>query len=181
LVIKGPDKTWQDFAPYTLIDNQSEYYSFADYTNFKFRPANGERTDYANACLVPIPLMRCEEMYFIEMEAEYHAKGDSAGRTKLNEFMRTYRDPEYSFAGYDVLKEIIFHKGIEFWGEGIIMYDMKRLDMGVNTHNSTNYYEQVSIQSDGRLPWWTICFPQDVVDANVALQGKNNPDPSTNI
>jgi hypothetical protein len=61
------------------------------------------------------------------------------------------------------------------------MYDMKRLDMGVNTHNSTNYYEQVSIQSDGRLPWWTICIPQDVVDANVALQGKNNPDPSTNI
>ena len=181
LVIKGPDKSWYEFAPYTLLESANEYSSYADYTNFKFRPANGERTDYINAAIVPIPLMRCEEMYFIEMEAEYHAKGDSAGRTKLNEFMKTYRDPEYSFAGYDVLKEIIFHKGIEFWGEGIIMYDMKRLDMGVNTHKSTNYYEQVSIQSDGRLPWWTICFPQDVVDANVALQGKNNPDPSTNM
>ena len=181
LVIKGPDKTWNDFAPYTLIEDSSEYYSFADYTNFKFRPANGERTDSGNACLVPIPLMRCEEMYFIEMEAEYHAKGDSAGRTKLNEFMRTYRDPEYTITTNNILKEIIFHKGIEFWGEGIIMYDMKRLDMGVNTYNSTNYYDGVSIQSDGRLPWWTLCIPQEIVDQNVALQGKNNPDPSTNI
>lgn len=178
LVIKGPDKTWEEFAPYTLLKDSEEFYSYADYTNFKFRPANGERYDYMTAAIVPLPLMRSEEMYFIEMEAELHVNGDAAAAAKLDNFIKTHRDPHYEMPNISVLDEILFHKSIEFWGEGIVMYDMKRLNIGVNTYNSTNYYEAASIASEGRLPWWTPCIPQSVVDDNVALQGKNNPDPS---
>ena len=54
----------------------------------------------------------------------------------LNEFMNNYR---IVGGGYDCTNmsssvenftnELMLQKRIEFWGEGIVMFDMKRLDM----------------------------------------------------
>jgi hypothetical protein len=80
-----------------------------------------------------------------------------------------------------VLDEILFQKGVEFWGEGIIMFDMKRLDRGVNTaFKNSNYDANARHKSAGRLPWWTYCIPQSELERNAGID-VNNPDPSRSL
>ena len=183
LVIAPDWSNWDTFKNYTLISDKGEYESFAPYTFFKFRPAQGNRTDYMTAGAIAIPMMRCEEMYFIEMEALYHTQGDIAGLQKLIDFMQAYRDPNFKYATQDYLDLIIKHKAIEFWGEGIVMFDMKRLDMGVHcSYKGTNYDEQRRFNSEGRLPWWTPMIPQSETQVNLGIPAdQNNPDPTNLI
>lgn len=168
------------FKPYTQL-SFDEYKSFAPYTFFKFRPAQGNTTEYKTAGAVALPLMRCEEMYFIEMEALYHTTGVAAAIPLLDQFMAN-RTSNYQIKTQDYLDEIIFQKGIEFWGEGLIMFDMKRLDMGIDTlYAGTNYDPNRRFKSVGRVPWWTYCIPQGEIQLNAPLKGMNNPDPSLTL
>ena len=180
-LVVDPKGNYASFKPYTQM-SEDEYKGLAPYTFFKFRPAQGHRTDYATAAAIAIPLMRCEEMYFIEMEAITHTQGLDAGWALLDEFMRKNRDPKYVCATMDIVDEIIFQKSIEFWGEGHVMYDMKRLDMGVNCTSevAVNYDAQRRFKSSGRLPWWSIPIPQSETDINQAIKD-NNPDPSSSL
>lgn len=179
-LMKGPENSWENFAPVSLLTSEAEYDAFADYTFFKFRPGQGNRTEYKTAGAVALPLMRCEEMYFIEMEAKAHYS-EAEAWDLLYSFMAT-RDNNYICKVQDLVDEIIFQKGIEFWGEGLLMYDMKRLDMGVNTaFKDTNYDPNRRFVSEGRVPWWTYCIPQSEIQVNTALKGLNNPDPSMTL
>ena len=186
-IIIAPDySNWNEFKNYSLITEEDEFQSFAPYTFFKFRPAQGNRTDYMTAGAIQIPLMRCEEMYFIEMECAYHTQGVDAAFSKLVNFMSTYRDPGFQTGtaqGEGIRDLIIKHKAIEFWGEGLAMYDMKRLDIGVKCgYEGTNYDEQRRFNSEGRLPWWTPMIPQSETQVNLAIPvDKNNPDPTNLI
>ena len=175
------EASWNAFKPYTSMTSIDEYKIFAPYTFFKFRPAQGNRTDYMTAGAIAIPLMRCEEMYFIQMEATYHTQGADAAMQQLAQFMSN-RDSAYSIKTQDILDEIIFQKGIEFWGEGQIMYDMKRLNMGVNcAYEGTNYDPQRRFNSETRLPWWTPMIPMGETQVNLGIPAnENNPDP-TNV
>ena len=178
-LMKGPEKVYADMAAYTSMP-ADEWATMANYTFFKFRPANGNRTEYKAAGAVTLPLMRCEEMYFIEMEAIAHTQGAETAMYALVDFMRAYRDPGYAYKSQNVVNEIIFQKGIEFWGEGIKMFDMKRLDMGYTAYwEGTNYPADARFNLEGRAPWWTYCIPKDETDMNqaAALQGAN-PNPS---
>ena len=184
ILVAVDDKATADyeaFKPYTSM-SYDEYKTVAPYTFFKFRPAQGNRTDYKTAGAVALPLMRCEEMYFIEIEAAYHAEGETIGMQKLDEFMRANRDANYKFYTNDYLDEIIFQKGIEFWGEGIMMFDYKRLNKGIDTkYEGTNYDPNRRFKTDVRVPWWTYCIPQGEIQVNAALNGFNNPDPSLTL
>ena len=175
-LMKGPEKTYDDFKAYTSM-SADEWGAMANYTFFKYRPANGNRTEYKAAGSVALPLMRCEEMYFIELEARAHMGEDVM--IDLINFMKN-RDPYYACKTNNYVDEIIFQKGIEFWGEGIKMYDMKRLDMGYNSaFADTNYPADARFNLEGRAPWWSYCIPKDETDMNkaVATQGAN-PNPS---
>ena len=178
-LMKGPETTYAEFAPYTSM-SADQWNALADYVFFKFRPANGNRTEYKAAGAVALPLMRCEEMYFIEMEAIAHTQGSDAAMFALVDFMRAYRDPGYAYKSQDVVDEIIFQKGIEFWGEGIKMFDMKRLDKGYKAaYEGTNYYESARFNLNGRAPWWTYCIPKDETDMNKAAAAQGaNPNPT---
>lgn len=183
LVIAPDYSNWSEFKNCTLLSGEDEFQSFAPYTFFKFRPAQGNRTDYMTAGAIQIPLMRCEEMYFIDMECAYHIQGADAAFSKLVNFMSTYRDPGFQTGtaqGEGIRDLIIKHKAIEFWGEGLAMYDMKRLNMGVNCgYEGTNYDEQRRFNSEGRLPWWTPMIPQAETQVNLGIPAdKNNPDPT---
>ncbi|MBO5894936.1 MAG: RagB/SusD family nutrient uptake outer membrane protein [Alistipes sp.] len=177
-LIKGPETTYAEFAPYTSL-SADEFASFAPYVNFKFRPAGGNRTEYKAAGATVLPLMRCEEMYFIEMEAAYHTQGFDAALTLLSSFMSN-RDSSYRVQTQDLLDEIIFQKGIEFWGEGIKMYDMKRLNKGYDSaYNGTNYPPDARFVIEGRAPWWSYCIPKGETDLNKAAAEQGaNPNPS---
>ena len=177
-LMKGPNTTYAEMKPYTSM-SEDEWSDMANYVFFKYRPAAGNRTEYKAAGAVTLPLMRCEEMYFIEMEAVAHAQGNDAGWALLNQFMAN-RDSNYICPTSDVVDEIIFQKGIEFWGEGIKMFDMKRLDKGYQAaYVGTNYPTDARFNLKGRAPWWTYCIPKDETDMNkaAALQG-SNPNPS---
>lgn len=177
-IIAGPDKKYADFASYTSM-GQAEWEEVAwraPYTNFKFRPNMGERVDYMTANAISLPIMRLEELYFIEMEALCHTGG--AAQTLFNEFIAT-RVSGYVSQG-ELLDEIIFHKQVEFWGEGIVLFDMKRLNMGVNTTDA-NYPSGMLFESDGRLPWWNMPIPSGESTVNTAIQGSEGPDPSRGI
>ena len=177
LVIAGPDKSYEEFSLYTIMerDEWEEIAYRAPYTNFKFRPGSGERTDYAIGNATTLPVIRIEEMYFIEMEATAHYDEGTA-RMMLESFMQNYRDAGYSFSGDDLIEEIIFQKAVEFWGEGLVMFDMKRLDMGIDTTDA-NYPAGMVFKSDGRLARWNITIPAYAMRENRAITNPN-PDPT---
>jgi hypothetical protein len=175
-LMKGPEKTYADFQAYTSMD-EATWGALANYTFFKFRPAGGNRTEYKAAGAVALPLMRCEEMYFIELEARAHMGEDVM--IDLITFMKN-RDPYYACKTNDYVDEIIFQKGIEFWGEGIKMFDMKRLNKGYDAaFEGTNYPADARFKIAGRAPWWSYCIPKDETDMNkaAAMQGAN-PNPT---
>lgn len=181
-IMKGPDTTFEQFKNYTSMTKE-EFDKVPPYSFFKYRPGSGNRTDNMVAATISLPLMRLEEMHFIDIEATYHTLGYDAALSKLIEFMRAYRNPYYVYnlAQNEFLDEVIFQKGVEFWAEGIIMYDMKRLGMGINRkYSGTNFDEKSQFNTNGRVPWWNYCIPMGETDMNKGIE-ENNPDPSNGV
>ena len=187
-LVYGPEKTYADMKDITNIP-ESRWTIFSEekkgarvYAHFKFRTNSGELTNYSIANVVDIPLMRVEEMYFIEAEAMAHYS-EAEAREKITSFMTSYRDPRYEIpASGDLVEEIIFQKRCEFWGEGIMFFDFKRLDMGIhNAYDGTNAPAGADFETKGRCPGWNYCIPLAEVQQNVALKGLNNPDPSSTL
>ena len=183
-VIVGPSTTYADFAQYTNIPNAASWaqwgafgYGVYPYTSFKFRPAGGELSNSSTGNATSIPLMRVEEMYLIEAEATAHYDA-TTGKSLLEAFM-AYRDASYTCTATDIVEEIIFQKRVELWGEGLIVFDLKRLDYGIdNAYEGANAQNGWRFKTDHRVPLWNFCIPLTEVQQNVALEGKNNPDPS---
>lgn len=151
-----------------------------EYASIKFRPAEGNTEDFNVGAASAYPLMRVEEMFFIEMEAAAQL-GDAKALSLLTGFMTTYRDPEYAFAGTGekLIEEIIFQKRIELWGEGQTFFDVKRLNMSVTRgYEGTNFSDAVRFNTNGRPAWMNICIVQTEKNNNEALRGYENPDPS---
>ena len=158
------------------------------YANIKFRPGSGSLDDEHTGMLADIPLMRVEEMYFINMECELALNGLEAGKKALENFMNTYRmddGKEYvSESDYRqrALEEIISQKYVELWGEGLIYNDYKRLGLPIirNSDNS-NYidpYNTLNHTSNGCAQWLNFYIPEVARTYNNALSGKMNPDPT---
>ena len=169
------------YKQYGYLTNYSEEEFLATvppYANFKFHPANGNTVSYTIGNVTDVPLMRVEEMYFIKAEALAHAGKESEAVSEFIDFMVT-RNPKYSIEGVtDLVDEIIFQKRVEFWGEGIVFYDFKRLDMGINNgYSGTNVPSDSRVNVEGRAPWWNFCIPESETYQNTALSGKNNPSP----
>ena len=106
------------YKQYGYLTNYSEEEFLAvvpAYANFKFHPANGNTVSYTIGNVTDVPLMRVEEMYFIEAEATEHVN-EGAGENLLISFM-AHRNPKYSTDGItDIIDEIMFQKRVEFWG-----------------------------------------------------------------
>ena len=156
-----------------------------NYQAIKFRPVGGEMMDYVSGNPADHPLMRVEEMYFIEMEATAHFDLGEA-RTLLNSFMR-YRITDGSYncdanaADLDsFITEMFFQKRVEFWGEGILFYDYKRLDKGITRHyTGTNHPAIWQFNTDGRSPQWNVVIGRGEFQSNTAINdSNNNPSPA---
>ena len=155
--------------------------AIAPYASLKFRPAQGNISDYAIGAASSFPIMRVEEMYFIEAEAAAQ-QNPSAGIQLLQDFMTTYRDPNYATKAADkdaVVDEIVFQKQVELWGEGQRIFDVKRLNLSVTRgYKDTPFYSQFRLNTKGRPAWTNLVISRNEVMNNKALQGFNNPDPS---
>lgn len=80
-----------------------------------------------------VVVLRKTEAVFNQIEALYHTDPAMA-LTKLNTWMKTYRDPGYSFTGTGsaLLTEILMQKDIEFFLEGFRYTDLKRNGVGIS-------------------------------------------------
>ena len=170
-----------------------EYFSetLKDYANIKFRPAQGNYIDFMVGGAADHPCMRVEEMYFIEAEATAHLPGRLAEAAQLlNAFMNNYRMTD----GYvydctnrarnieSFTNELMLQKRIEFWGEGIVMFDMKRLNMSSRRgYVGTNSPASYRLNCDGRAPYWNFVISRGETQNNTALANYNNPDPSGKV
>ncbi len=168
------------YKQYSHLTNYSEVdfiKNVPPYANMKFHPANGNIVSYTIGNVTDVPLMRVEEMYFIKMEAKAHIEGrESEAEADLISFMAN-RNPKYSTeAVTDLVDEIMFQKRVEFWGEGIVFYDFKRLGLGIHSgYDGTNVPSDSRVNVEGVAPWWNFCIPQSEENQNLSL--KNNPNP----
>ena len=154
-----------------LDDKYNAYlakYSFPAYTSCKFNTYDGTLGCSTNAN--DIPLMRVEEMYLIKAEAM--AKAGQDGKSFLESFVKTYRDPSYTCNG-DVQEAVYFQKRIELWGEGLIWYDVMRLNKGIDRRgggfDATVVFD---IKPGDPILLWRL--PQTEINANVAISDADN-------
>ncbi len=152
-----------------------------DYASTKFRPGSGNINDYSVACVTSYPLMRVEEMYFIEAEAAAHQDA-ARGKQMLESFMTTHRDPKYTCMYTEqssIVEEVVFQKRIELWGEGQSFFDIKRLNLPVTRgYEGTNHLESERFNTTTRPAWMSWVIIKTEEDGNAAITGLNNPDPS---
>ena len=101
--------------------------TFLPYTNIKFGQKSGIGNSLNNS---DFPLMRVEEMILIQAEGLAKSGNEGQARQILENFVRTYRDPEYNSnaSGRSLADEIWFQRRVELWGEGFFMSDARRLN-----------------------------------------------------
>ena len=163
-----------------LSANQQAYMTSASaypYTQVKFAPYGNEIYTSVNAN--DIPLMRIEEMYLILAEAQAMSGDAATGATTLANFVKTYRDPSYSFAGGSkevVQTEVYRQRRIELWGEGMSWFDIMRLGVGVDRRGA-GFASPVCFNIAANDPIMILLIPIDEVEANPNL-GDNNPESS---
>lgn len=163
----------------------NEWREYASYSGFKFHPNGGDRNTSANGNAVSIPLMRVEEMYLIEAEAVGRTSGEAAGRALLESFVNTHRYSNGSYKSNGVglegfINDVFTQKRIEFWGEGLILWDYRRLEKEMTRgYVGTNFPElyRFNSQPNAVAPWSTLSLPQLERDYNPAVI--LNPDPSS--
>ena len=195
-----------DFRKHSWLDpKRTEYYNYKfagtesdrngflngsqgakSYVALKFRPAQGECNDFNIGNAGDYCLMRIEEMYFIEAEAKANLQL-TEGVKLLKEFMQKYRYKDYDrnpTTWNDFKTEYMLQKRVEFWGEGIVFFDYKRLDVGINrAFPGSNHPSVFRLgATDGRSPQWNIVVTRAEFQSNTAIDDKtNNPDPSNKI
>lgn len=190
----GPNKDEWTSGKYRFAGSDADMQAFLNgqgrpaakpYTAIKFRPAQGECNDFNVGNAIDYCLMRIEEMHFIEIEAEYHLDA-SKGVEMLRDFMHDYRDASYNritgavdFNAFK--KELLLQKRIEFWGEGILLYDYKRLDEPID-RSASNHAGVFKLRTQRRSPQWNIVITRAEFQSNTAInESLNNPDPSDKI
>lgn len=179
------DPKRNDFYSYKTSRNQAYLDGKPDYLALKFRCLDGDYNTYSIGGAVDVPIMRVEEMMLIEAEAVGVTQGVNAGMTLLKNFMKN-RDSGYSFQTTDLREfqlEVLTQMRLEGWGEGWAFPSAKRLKPGVmQNYEGTNAPADIfKINCEGIKPNWNIVIPNSEVNANKALEGKNNPDPTQSV
>ncbi len=157
-----------------LFDNMPTY------SSLKFRPGQGNTKEYIVGSVGAFPLMRYEEMYFIAAEAAAHLGDVNTAKTILTTVM-SVRNPSYSCKASTaeaMVDEVFLQKRIEFFGEGLIFFDYKRLNKSVDRTTSSNWDVSENFKTEGRPAWMTWCIPYAEGSQNHALEDYMNPDPS---
>ncbi len=182
--------SWVDPAKYDYYDyktcrDKEWVEALPAYTSLKFRCVGGDYQTYSVGGVCDVPLMRIEEMYYIEAEA-MGLQDLAKGKAALNAFVQKYRQPDYDCQSKDVATfedEILFQKRVEFWGEGIAFFDAKRMKAGtLQAYEGTNAPGEIfRLNAVGIKPNWNYVIPDSEVNNNTALVGYENPDPTDKI
>lgn len=177
----------REYAYQSCYPNAEEYIAtLRDHVSIKFRPYQGDTEDYAVGNVGEINMMRMEEMLFIEAEAEGRANLEN-GKALLKAIMdKRILDKSYVCAATDFAtfqEELIFQKRVEFWGEGVAMFDCKRANIGMTRgYEGTNAPATYCLNTEGRSPFWNIVITQQETNNNLQIPAtQNNPDPTGTV
>ena len=172
--------------PDVLAANKPQY----GYVTVKFRNAGGAagvQSQYVGFS-TSVPLMRVEEMKLIEAEAVGMQEGrQQEGIDLLTAFAKT-RDANYVYGQHNEAygnnatsafqNEVWWQRRVEFWGEGLAMFDIKRLNKGIiRSYAGTNHVELYRWNTTGVPNWMNYCIPSSETAYNKSCT--NNPSPST--
>ncbi len=154
--------------------------------NFKFRTAGGDagRDNQYIGFVVAVPMMRVEEMVLIEAEAEGR-QNEAKGIELLTNFAKT-RDASYVYGQHNeaygnkstsaFLNEVWWQRRVEFWGEGMATFDIKRLEKGIiRSYPGSNHAPNYHYNSDTTPQWMSLCIVQ--TETNYNFDCTNNPEP----
>lgn len=165
--------------------------------SLKFRKVGGEAgyLSQYTAWVQDIPLMRVEEMKLIEAEAVGMQAGREAEGIALLTAFAQQRDPNYVYGEHNesygntstsaFQNEIWWQRRVEFWGEGLSLWDIKRLNKAViRSYAGTNHLEGMrwnSTDATDRAEGnnypsaMNFCIVQSETNYNTACT--NNPAP----
>jgi hypothetical protein len=140
---------------------------FLPYTNVKFGQYGGpgSTTNAGDWCL-----MRAEEMILIKAEALAMNTGD--GKSVLENFVKTYRNPSYicpATSAEALQTEVWKQRRIELWGEGFAMSDIMRLNkpvVRVVAGKESNLPPGFQFNIAANDPWLLLRFPQQETNSN---------------
>lgn len=142
---------------------------FDPYTNVKF----GANTIGTILNDEDWPFIRVEEMILTKAEGLIKSGKQAEGIAVLNDFVKTYRDPEYNAqtTGRTIEDEIWFQRRVELWGEGFANADTRRLQKPlVRFHKDKNNYPDAfrfnMTADDG---WWLLRFCTDELNTNKGI------------
>ena len=160
--------------------------------SLKFRAAGGSEGHYNQykGFLVAVPIMRVEEMYLIEAEAA-GMQNEANGIALLTQFAKT-RDASYEYGKHNEAygnqstsafqNEIWWQRRIEFWGEGLATFDIKRLNKGIiRSYPNTNHLETRRWNTTEPPVWMDFCIVQSETNYNLACTNNPTPIPPTSV
>ena len=161
--------TGDAIATFTTSDGGKAPYQ--PYTNIKFGMKSGIGSTVNNN---DWPLMRVEEMILIQAEGLAKSGNEAQAKTILENFVKTYRDPEYKIdgRGLSLADEIWFQRRVELWGEGFFIGDAKRLNKPVvrfhgGVENNEPQAFQFNVAADD--PYQNMRFPQSETNYNLGI------------
>ena len=153
----------------------------------KFRTAGGDagRDNQYIGFVVAVPMMRVEEMKLIEAEAAGRQE-ESRGIQLLTAFGKlrdanyvygSHKDAYYNTSTSQFVNEVWWQRRVEFWGEGLATFDIKRLQKGViRNYEGTNHVDLYRYNVDHTPEWMNLCIIQ--TETNYNFDCTNNPDPA---
>ena len=144
---------------------------FQPYTNIKFGMKSGIGSTVNNN---DWPLMRVEEMILIQAEGLAKSGNEAQAKTILENFVKTYRDPNYTVdgRGLSLADEIWFQRRVELWGEGFFIGDAKRLNKPVvrfHGEGTTNEPAAFTFNVAADDPYQNMRFPQSETNYNLGI------------
>lgn len=150
------------------IDGQKNKY--LPYMNIKFGMKKGIGSTINSN---DFPLMRVEEMVLIQAEALVRSGNEAGGKKVLEDFVKTYRDPQYTVPEKrNLLDEIWFQRRVELWGEGFFTSDAKRLGKPiVRFHEGvkSNFPDAFQFNIEATDGWLNMRFPDTEMNQNKGI------------
>lgn len=163
--------TWNGISGNAIASMEIEdvKMKYLPYTNVKF----GMFTTGGTTNDEDWPFMRVEEMILIQIEGLAKSGSEAQAASLLENFVRTYRDPNYSVSagGRTLEDEIWFQRRVELWGEGFSNADTRRLNKPlVRFHdNTSNVPEAFRFNMTADDGWWLMRFTSSEMNTNLAI------------
>lgn len=147
-------------------------YGVPAYGQVKFAPYQGTLNTSTNA--VDFPLIRIEEMYYIQAEATGMAGDVASGKSILENFVKTYRNPAYQCVAANATElqdECWNQRRVEFYGEGMSYFDLLRLNKPLDRRGGGYPSEWVY---NIPAPLKPLLIPNNEIEGNAAIGPEDN-------